>query len=330
MTRSGTAIVAFIRPLPPTRKLSRLFGTAVSVLALLLAATVGSAAQAYSGESGVADLLGPHSDSARGCAVCHASRSAATISEPSSQRGDATAGVAMYLWGSSGAPDYGAAVPLADDARSVELRPAVLSSGRQDVTGVLLCLSCHDGNLTPHNMMQSWSYEHEIGLLDLTPYRNQKISSLLGRDEESKNDHPIGPSAPINPGGGLVFLDGKFSVMPNSPYAQFIANYGWPSLAPGKHSSAYGVSSSGEPYALCTTCHDQHVRNVYVSGGSSPIAGEGSGKFYTTYFFVNGPYNPAQDKLADHPTTSSAQFCRQCHFDLSNEGNNVQTARTFF
>ena len=295
MNRSGTVTIAFLRVLPQTRNLTRLFGAVVSVLLLLLAAAVGGAAQAYPSESGVADLLGPHSDGARGCAVCHASRSAAA----SSEQGEGTASVAIYLWGASGSPDYGTAVPLADDTRSIEVRPAALSGRRQDVTGVLLCLSCHDGNLTPHNMMQSWSYEHEIGLLDLTPYRNQKIPSLLGRDEESKNDHPIGPGAPINPGRGLVFLNGKFSVMPNSPYAQFIANYGWPSLAPGKHSSAYGVSNSGEPYALCTTCHDQHVRNVYVSGGSSPIAGDESGKFYTTYFFVNGPYNPAQDKLAD-------------------------------
>src|SRR5579864_502289 len=148
MTRSDTRIVAFVRVLPGTHNLTRLFGAVVSVLVLLLAAAVGGAAQAYPSASGVADLLGPHSDGARGCAVCHASRSAAA----SSEQGEGTGSVATYLWGSSSAPQYGVAVALADDARSVEVRPAAVSGRRQDVTGVLLCLSCHDGNLTPHNM----------------------------------------------------------------------------------------------------------------------------------------------------------------------------------
>jgi len=83
-------------------------------------------------------------------------------------------------------------------------------------------------------MLQSWSYEHQVGLLALTPFSTQKISSVLTRGEAPVEDHPIGVGAPISPGGGLVFSEGKFSVVPNSPYAQFIANYGWPSLMPGK------------------------------------------------------------------------------------------------
>ena len=195
--------------------------------------------------------------------------------------------------------------------------------------GILVCLSCHDGNLTPYNMMQSWSYEHQVGLLGRTQFSTQKIPSLLGRDEAPLEDHPIGPYAPINPGGGLVFSNGKFSVVPNSPYAHFIENYGWPSLAPRTHSEV-GVTSSGEPYTVCTTCHDQHVNNVYVSGPKSPIAGDASGKFYTTYFFLKGPYDPNPQRMGGYATRSSEQFCRQCHFDLANEGNNLLTARTFF
>ncbi len=321
MNRSGSAIVAFVRVLPWTRNLSKFVLTTVA--ALFLFGTTATA-QSLPMDAGVADLLGPHSDGARGCAVCHSSRSA----QAAPAQAEAMDRVSAFLWGSNNGPDYGAAVPLADGARWTEVHRAAGES--REVTGVLLCLSCHDGNLTPHNMLQDWSYEHEVGLLDQTPFRNQKVPSLLGRDEEGAYDHPIGASAPINPGGGLVFSNGTFTVLPNSPYAQFIANYGWPSLAPGMRSSAYGVSSSGEPYTLCTTCHDQHVRNVYVSGGSSPIAGDASGKAYMTYFFLNGPYNPTPDKLASDPTTSSAQFCRQCHFDLSNEGNNMLTARTFF
>ena len=323
MNRSGTAIVAFFRVLLRTRSQSKRIIEAASLALVMLGASLNAAAQAYRPEAGPADVLGPHNEGARGCMLCHAHSAAATPNEV--QAG----GNGEFLWGESG-PSYDRRFLLADETRWVELQSAPSPDKSNEVEGVLLCLSCHDGNLTPSNMMQSWSYERQVGLLGLTPYRDQKIASLLGREEAPIEDHPIGTAAPINPGGGLVFVNGKFSVIPRSPYAQFIGNYGWPSLAPGKHSKAFGVTSSGEPYTLCTTCHDQHVRNVYVSGATSPIAGDATGKFYTTYFFVNGPYNPTENKLADHPTTSSAQFCRQCHFDLSNEGNNTLNARTFF
>lgn len=323
MTRSGAAIAAFPCVLLRTRDQTKLLSAVGAIVLGMLAASLSAAAQADSPEGRVADVLGPHNEGARGCMVCHASRSA-TVNSSDEREGTGT----TFLWGNSG-PSYDRHFLLADESRWVELQ-AGLPGGSQEVAGVLLCLSCHDGNLTPYNMMQSWSYERQVGLLGRTPFRDQKIASLLGREEGPMEDHPIGVNAPINPGGGLVFVNGKFSVIPKSPYAAFIANYGWPSLAPGKHSKAFGVTSSGKPYTLCTTCHDQHVRNVYVSGATSPIAGDATGRFYTTYFFVNGPYNPTENKLADNPTTSSTQFCRQCHFDLSNEGNNTLNTRTFF
>jgi hypothetical protein len=292
---------------------------------LLLAVPPDSGAQTYPANVALADMLGPHGDGARGCAVCHASRSGHSAAE-TAQGSD---GNVTPLWGAGGSPDYGAAVSLAEETHFVDMSSSPLPHAGREVNGVLLCLSCHDGNLTPHNMLQSWSYEHQVGLLALTPFGSQKIPSLLTREEAPVEDHPIGLGAPINPGGGLVFSEGRFNVVPNSPYAQFIANYGFPSLASGKRSSAYGVTNSGEPYALCTTCHDQHVRNVYVSGSSNLIAGEGNGKFYKTYFFLNGPYDPTE-RVAGSATTSSEQFCRQCHFDLSNEGNNNLKARTYF
>ena len=318
MSRSDNRTVQFLRAFLPTHD-RRQFGVfAAPLLLLILAASLVGEAQAPV-DSLLADMLGPHGDGARGCAVCHVSRSA-----PSGVDSGATN--TTFLWGPDSNPDYGAPVSLTEGPQLVDVRSAPLPGGNREVNGVLLCLSCHDGNLTPQNMLQSWSYEYQMGLLALTPFSSQKIPSLLTREEAPVEDHPIGVGAPINPGGGLVFSEGKFSVLPNSAYAQFIANYGWPSLS---RSSAYGVNNSGQAYALCTTCHDQHVRNVYVSGGSSPIAGEGNGKFYATYFFLNGPYD-ATGKLAGHPTTSSEQFCRQCHFDLSNEANNNLKARTYF
>jgi len=313
MKRSGTVVLP--------RVLLRRYGLLQNMAALFLVLCASGAAQTEPVSNALADLLGPHNEGARGCTLCHASRSAA---------GDSTddANGQSFLWGTSNL-SYSESIPLVDGSHFVELRPASVSGANQEVTGVLICLSCHDGNLTPYNMMQSWSYEQQVGLLQSTAYGQAKIPSLLGREEAPLEDHPIGQNARINAGSGLVFSNGTFSVIPNSPYAAFVANYGWPSLAPGQAKSV-GVTSTGEAFTLCTTCHNQHVRNVYVSGAKSPIAGNQSGKFYPTYFFVNGPYNPTEDKLAGYPTTSSAQFCRQCHFDLANEGNNTLHARTMF
>jgi hypothetical protein len=318
MKRSGTAMVAFFYFLPRKRNLLQIVAATVANALVLFVLCMTGMAQSGPSGTGVVNLLGPHNEGARGCTLCHASRTAA--SQP--------AGTSSFLWGVSDV-SYGNTIALADASHYVEVDPSSLAGTSSDVTGVLVCLSCHDGNLTPYNMLQSWSYEHQVGLLGRTKFSTQKIPSLLGREEAPIEDHPIGPYAPINPGGGLVFSNGTFSVTPNSPYARFIENYGWPSLAPRKHTEV-GVSSSGEPYTLCTTCHDQHVHNVYVSGPKSPIGGDASGKFYTTYFFLKGPYNPAPERMGGYSTRSSEQFCRQCHFDLANEGNNVLTARTLF
>ena len=73
--------------------------------------------------------------------------------------------------------------------------------GSQEVGGILLCLSCHDGNVTPTNMMQNWSYEQQIGLLTNTTYGGAKIPTLLGNDgttarQPYTNDHPVGQMPP--------------------------------------------------------------------------------------------------------------------------------------
>jgi hypothetical protein len=109
-----------------------------------------------------------------------------------------------------------------------------------------------------------------------------------------------------------------------------VANYGWPALAPGKWSNPTGVNAAGKPYVLCTTCHNQHVMTVYTSSAASPIANDGGGKFYATYFFVNGPYNPNVNNIANTNAPSTAQFCRQCHFGEANEANNTNNITTVF
>jgi len=280
--------------------------------------------------SSTVDVLGAHNNQGRGCAGCHAPHSG---SFGSGHGGAADAG-SYALWGQDASPLYNQTIAFGDGGAYTELLPGSITSGSQEVGGILLCLSCHDGNLTPSNMMTKQSYEQTIGLLTNTAYGSKPIPTLLGNDGTTAgnytNDHPVGINANIRAGSGLVWGTTSFTVTPGSPYAQFVANYGWPALAPGKYSNPFGVNAAGKPYVLCTTCHNQHVMTVYTSSAASPIANDGGGKYYATYFFVNGPYNPNLQTYSATSAPSTTQFCRQCHFGESNEANNTNTIPTVF
>jgi hypothetical protein len=280
--------------------------------------------------SSTVDVLGAHNNQGRGCAGCHAPHSG---SFGSGHGGAADAG-SYALWGQDASPLYGQTIAFGDGGTYTEVLPSSITTGSTEVGGILLCLSCHDGNLTASNMMTNQSYEQKIGLLTNTTYGGKPIPTLLGNDGTTAgnytNDHPVGVNATIRGGNGLVWANGSFTVTPGSQYAQFVANYGWPALAPGKWSNPYGVNTAGQPYVACTTCHNQHVMTVYTSTAKSPIANDGGGKFYATYFFVNGPYNPNLQTYAQASAPSTTQFCRQCHFGEANEANNTNTITTQF
>jgi hypothetical protein len=281
--------------------------------------------------SSTVDVLGAHQNQGRGCAGCHAPHSGSF----GSGHGGASDAGNYALWGQDASPLYGASLAFGDNGRFVEVLPSSLTSSSPDVGGIMLCLSCHDGNLTQSNMMQNWSYEQQIGLLTNTTYGSQKIPTLLGNDGTTAgnyyNDHPVGQNATISSGNGLVWANNTFTVTAGTPYAQFVANYGWPALAPGKWSSPYAINGAGKPYVLCTTCHNQHVMTVYAASANSPIATQGAGTYWATYFFVNGPYNPnLQGKLTAGQAASTTQFCRQCHFGEANEANNTNNIPTVF
>jgi hypothetical protein len=276
------------------------------------------------------DVLGAHNNQGRGCAGCHAPHSGSF----GSGHGGAVDAGSYALWGQDASPMYGKTVAFGDNGGYVEVLPASISSGSTEVGGILLCLSCHDGYYTPTNMMTGYSYEQAIGLLTNTAYGKANIPTLLGNDgtkaENYTNDHPVGINANISTTqNGLVWANGAFTVTPGSPYAQFVANYGWPALAPGTWSAPYGVNGAGKPYVACTTCHNQHVMTVYTASKNSPIAGNSSG-WYATYFFINGPYNPNLQTYAKTSAPSTTQFCRQCHFGESNESNNTNNITTQF
>jgi hypothetical protein len=299
------------------------------VIMFVLAITGSVMAQNW---SSTVDVLGAHNNNGRGCAGCHAPHSG---SFGSGHGGGSDAG-SYALWGQDASPLYGKTIAFGDNGTYTELLPSSITSGNQEVGGILLCLSCHDGNLTQSNMMTNKSYEQTIGLLTNTAYGTQPIPTLLGNDGTTAgnytNDHPVGTNATIRSGSGLVWTGTTFTVTSGSPYAQFIANYGYPALAPGKWSNPWGINGAGKPYVLCTTCHNQHVMTVYTSSASSPIANDGGGKFYATYFFVNGPYNPniATKNQMSNQAPSTTQFCRQCHFGEANEANNTNNIGTQF
>jgi len=276
------------------------------------------------------DVLGAHQNQGRGCAGCHAPHSG---SFGSGHAGSADTG-SYALWGQDASPLYGKTVAFGDNGNFVEVLPSGIALGGSEVSGILLCLSCHDGNLTPSNMMQNWSYEQQLGLLTNTTYGSQKIPTLLGNDGTKAgnytNDHPVGQNAVISArsGSGLVFTNNSFTVTPGSQYATFIANYGAPVLRIGRTFS--NINGSGQPYLTCRTCHNQHVMTVFASSTNNPIVGNTAG-FYATYFFVASPYNPMlQGKISAGQAASTTQFCRQCHFGEANEANNTNNIPTVF
>jgi hypothetical protein len=293
--------------------------------------------------SSTVDVLGAHNNGGRGCAGCHQPHSG---SFGSGHKGAADAGN-YALWGQDASPLYGQTIAFGDGGKYTEVLPASLTAGTSDVGGILLCLSCHDGNVTATNMMANQSYEQKIGLLKNTAYGALPIPTLLGNDGSVagnyNNDHPVGTGATMVSYGkvmqgstsGIVYTPaagkgGTYTVTAGTPYAQFVANYGFPAIAPGKWGAQFGETAAGVPYVLCTTCHNQHVMTVYTSSTNSPIAADGGGKWYATFFFVNGPYNPNLNTVANTNAPSTTQFCRQCHFGEANEANNTNTITTVF
>ena len=325
------------------------------VLVLLFAAGMAMAAGGYVPTS---DVLGAHQNNGRGCAGCHTPHSGARGSGQATTAAD-TGNVA--LWGQDVAVLYGKTFQFGDKPSFgigfTETLPSSMAGGIGDAEtgGLLMCLSCHDGTLTPTNMMANQSYEQKIGVLPAV-YGKTAIPTLLGADGTAatvnganyNNDHPVGREAQISVDAagcttdctGLQFdsTNKVLTYAAGSSYETFVKNYGWPALAPGEWGNPYGVAANAKgtvgAFVVCTTCHDQHLMNVYTSTPfptvnpktgkqyGSPIANDGGGVHYRTFFFVRGPYNvTANTALSVGEAGSTTQFCRQCHFGESNEAH---------
>src|SRR5579863_6743455 len=102
------------------------------------------------------DVLGAHLNYGRGCTACHSPHSGAS-GNGSALSGASTAGLAP-LWGESVSGLYGKTITTGG-GKFTEVLPASMSANTPDVSGMLTCLSCHDGNYAPRAMMKNTVYE---------------------------------------------------------------------------------------------------------------------------------------------------------------------------
>ncbi len=308
------------------------------------------------------DVQGAHENGGRGCAGCHAPHSGGRGSGGNIISGSAAftaAGVAegdTGLWGTDTNPiATGYATITFDGSYPVTLAGQTWSSGAL-YTGVATCLSCHDGNVSKGAMMSGQAYEQSFGLLNFATnvgsnhqaapvnlYGANPIPTLLGNDGGTAgdygNDHPVGPKANLGAvaaaalGNGLVVTvaanKATITITPSSTYAQFVSNYGIPAISSMAITS--GDTTPGDMYVVCTTCHNQHVQNVYGAGGHGvvSIAGLATSASFATIFYVNGPYNPGAAYDPTH-VPSTNRFCLQCHFSHSSEYFGATTVGTAF
>ena len=275
----------------------------------LVLCTVTAAAQPTS------DVLGAHLNYGRGCSACHSPHSGPS-GNGKARTLDVSSARNPILWGEDVTSLYGRTITTGG-GKYVEVLPTSMSADTPDVSGMLTCLSCHDGNFAPAAMMKNKVYEN----LPSTYGNQSSIPTLITNNGISAgsnlNAHPMGLSAAISCGGSgwdCVQIDGAIA-MRGAKSSHFVSSYGF-FVKPGSYLNRAVV--------VCTTCHDPHVMNVVtISRNSNSGLPPGN---YATMFFLRAPYNPNDTNPTSNQT---AQFCRQCHGDKSNEMNG-STAGTVF
>lgn len=259
------------------------------------------------------DILGAHLNYGRGCVACHTPHSGA------SGNGRPVAGnnSNSILWGEDVSSLAGRTISTGG-GKYVEVLPASMSADTPDAAGMLTCLSCHDGNFAPAAMMKNKVYES----LPATYGNRSSVPTLIAHATgvgSYISEHPMGLNAVISCGNGRGWdctqANGMIS-MRGSSSSRFVSSYGF-FVKPGVYNNNAVV--------VCTTCHDPHVMNVVTVSRNSTTSGLPPGT-YTTMFFLRAPYNPNDTNPMSNQT---AQFCRQCHADKSNEMNGSTAGTTF-
>jgi len=261
------------------------------------------------------DVLGAHLNYGRGCTACHSPHSGAS-GNGKARTADSSATHSPILWGEDVTSLYGRTVSTGG-GKFVEVLPASMSASTPDVAGMLTCLSCHDGNFAPAAMMKNKVYE----TLPSTYGIRSQVPTLIGSGGITAgsfvSEHPMGLSAHISCGGNgwdCAEANGAIS-MRGASSSHFVSSYGF-FVKPGVYNNRAVI--------VCTTCHEPHVMNV-VKVTQKSNSGLPPGN-YATMFFLRAPYNPGSTNAMSNQT---AQFCRQCHGDKSNEMNG-STAGTVF
>ncbi len=329
------------------------------LFALLVAAPVFSQTpQDSTGITGV-DKLGAHQNGGKGCVGCHAPHSGAR-----GNAGDAAEGSGPVtdpntgdraLWGQDLGPLYGKTLATGDEGAFEITLPPDSETNEDLTTGVMMCLSCHDGNVAKGAMMTNQSYEQRAGLLPPNAYGPNPIPTLLGIDGtyagNYKNDHPIGPKANLGLVGvapNLKYVADGTCIRHNEPtpclqpdptmtaFMSFVDHYGAFNITQSGGNYHAGGRTTGvilptadpaDAYVVCTTCHTPH--SMYLFSGTAA----GVMKIYPTYFFVSAPYNPGGSYSTPTSASSATQFCRQCHFigpGGANEADGIDAVSTQF
>ena len=290
------------------------------ILSIALFFVAGAAFVAAQPGGPTSDVLGAHLNYGRGCAACHAPHSGA-YGNGAAKTADAASGN-IALWGEDVGSLYGQTITtgVSEHGSYVETLPTSLTAGTPDVAGVLMCLSCHDGNLASGAMMKNKVYE----TLPATYGTYNNVPTLMGSDKGTAgnyaNDHPVGMNAVLTCGGTYDWdctVDANGKVQMTGPNSKaFVQNYGF--------FVSLGVNAAKQPVVMCTTCHNQHLMNVVnVTAAKSGLT---PGP-YQTMFFLRAPYNPASGTTGSNQT---AQFCRQCHGGEANEMNGATNIPTTF
>ena len=268
---------------------------------LILFSAVGAlgASPALSGLTERTDALGAHLNYGRGCLACHAPTHATY------RIGQGDALEAQMLWGNNVSRTY-EAVGRPSAPRYKEEVP----TGSR---GMLVCLTCHSGDYAPAAMIRGTIYEHlRYGHAPPTFADTTKLNAAF-----ELSQHPIGLNVIASCQGvrGWDCIQTSAGIeMKGVSSSKFVANYGFfikPHMV------------SNQNVVLCTTCHNPHSMSLVAVGmrSSSEMYPPG---VYTTKYFLRAPYGEYTQARRGN---LSAQFCRQCHADLSNEMNG-STARS--
>lgn len=266
------------------------------------------------------DLLGAHMNYGRGCAACHAPHSGANGNGYGVS--DSTTGN-IALWGQNAQPLYGKTIVTGQfdfGQKYSQTFANGLTTNVPSTSQMMLCLSCHDGNLAKGSMMKNTIYETVTG----NGYGANAIPTLLGNDGSGAgnylNDHPVGDNATISCGSQYSWdctISASGTIVPGPEMQKFINDYGF---------FVQPVAFNNKPAVYCTTCHDQHVMNIVEVDPANGNTGLPKGN-YASMFFIRAPYNPLSTTARSNQT---AQFCRQCHGGEANERFGRSTAVTTF